>query len=101
MDEHFDRDVGFFYSVAHESDALYLEEINAAAVAHPGLHPHIIDSSRDGLLTAEKATSGMPNNAELWIYMCGPPAMMTGLAKGFEQLDIPASRIRWERFNVR
>jgi len=101
MDEHFDRDVGFFYSVAHESDALYLEEINAAAAAHPGFHPHITDSSRDGFLTAEKAASVMPSNAELWIYICGPPTMMTGLAKGFQQLGIPASRIRYEQFNVR
>jgi len=101
IDEHFDRDVGFFYSVAHESDALYLEEVQAAAAAHPGLHPHIIDSSRDGFLTAEKAVSGMPSNADLWVYMCGPPAMMTALAKGFQQLGIPASHIRWEHFNVR
>jgi predicted ferric reductase len=101
MDESFDRDVAFFYSVAHESDALYLEEISAAATAHPGLHPHIVDSSRDGFLTAAQAASDMPSDAEVWVYMCGPPAMMTALAKGFEQVGIPASRIRWEQFNVR
>ena len=101
MDESFDRDVAFFYSVAHESDALYLDEITAAAAAHPSLHPHVVDSSRDGFLTAEKATSGMPGNADVWVYMCGPPAMMTALAKGFQQLGIPASQIRWEQFNVR
>ena len=101
MDESFDRDVAFFYSVAHESEALYLEEISAAATAHPSLRPHIIDSSRDGFLTAEQAASDMPGDAEIWVYMCGPPAMMTALAKGFEQAGIAASRIRWEQFNVR
>jgi hypothetical protein len=29
------------------------------------------------------------------------PAMMTALATGFEQMGIPAGRIRWEQFNVR
>ena len=101
MDESFDRDVAFFYSVAHESEALYLEEISAAATAHPSLRTHIIDSSRDGFLTAEQTASGMPGDAEIWVYMCGPPAMMTSLTKGFEQAGIAASRIRWEHFNVR
>jgi predicted ferric reductase len=81
--------------------ALYLDEISAAATAHPGLHPHLVDSSRDGYLTAAQAASNMPSDAEVWVYMCGPPAMMTALAKGFEQVGIPASRIRWEQFNVR
>ena len=55
MDEDFDRDVGFFYSVAHELDVLYLDEINAAAAAHPEpssshhrLEPRRISDSREG-----------------------------------------------------
>ena len=39
LDDSFDRDVAFFYSVAGESDALYLDEIGAAAAAHPTVHP--------------------------------------------------------------
>ena len=101
LDDSFDRDVAFFYSVARESDALYLDEINAAAAAHPTVHPHIVDSSRDGYLTAEQAANGMTSEADVSVYMCGPPAMMTALSKGFRQLGIPASRIRWEQFNVR
>jgi len=27
--------------------------------------------------------------------------MMTALSKSFQQLGIPASRIRWEQFNLR
>ena len=101
LDDSFDRDVAFFYSVARESDALYLDEIGAAAAAHPTVHPHIVDSSRDGYLTAEQAANGMTSEADVSVYMCGPPAMMTALSKGFRQLGIPASRIRWEQFNVR
>jgi len=101
LDEDFDREVAFFYAVAHESDALYVEEINAAAQAHETLHAQIIDSGRQGFLTAEQAADAMPGPQDLWVYMCGPPAMMTALAKGFRQLGIPAGRIRWEQFNVR
>ena len=101
LDDSFDRDVAFFYSVARESDALYLDEIGAAAAAHPTVHPHIVDSSRDGYLTAEQAAqNGMTSEAGVSVYMCGPPAMMTALSKGL-QLGIPASRMRWEQFNVR
>jgi predicted ferric reductase len=101
LDERFDRDVVFFYSVARESDALYLDEIGAAAAAHPTIHPHVVDSSRDGHLTAAQAANGITSEADVSVYMCGPPAMMTALSKGFRQLGIPASRIRWEQFNVR
>ncbi len=101
LDDSFDRDVAFFYSVARQSDALYLDEIGAAAAAHPTVHPHIVDSSRDGYLTAEQAANGMTSEADVSVYMCGPPATMTALSKGFRQLGIPASRIRWEQVNVR
>ena len=73
LDDSFDRDVAFFYSVARESDALYLDEIGAAAAAHPTVHPHVVDSGRDGYLTAEQAANGMTSEADVSVYMCGPP----------------------------
>jgi predicted ferric reductase len=101
LDEKFDRDVALYYSVGQASDALFLDEIRAAAAAHPGLSLHLHDSSQDGYLTAEEAAGGVPISADLSVYICGPPGMMTGLAQGFEHLGIPRSRIRWERFNIR
>jgi predicted ferric reductase len=101
MDAAFDRTVDFYYSVARTSDALYLDEIQAAAASHPTLHAHVVDSERDGFLTAEKAASGRPRGADVWVYMCGPPPMMRALAKGFRGLGIPASRVRWEQFDIR
>jgi predicted ferric reductase len=101
LDDSFDRKVDFFYSVAHESDALYLDEIETAAARHPTLRAVTIDTERDGFLTADKAMNGRQPGADVWVYMCGPPPMMTALANGFRRLDIPASRVRWEQFNVR
>jgi predicted ferric reductase len=101
LDDGFDRTVDFFYSVAHESDALYRDEIEAATEAHPTLHVRVIDAERDGRITAEKAMNSREPGADVWVYMCGPPPMMTALAEGFRRLEIPASRVRWEQFNIR
>ena len=101
MDESFDRNVDFYYSLAHKSDALYLDEIDSAHHDHPSFHPHIIDASTDGQLTPEKALGDKSPGSETWVYMCGPPGMMQAFSKGFHKLGIPTSRIRWEQFNIR
>jgi predicted ferric reductase len=36
-----------------------------------------------------------------WVYMCGPPMMMHVFSAGLRNLGVPASRIRWEQFDVR
>ncbi|HEY5184610.1 MAG TPA: hypothetical protein VIM19_06825 [Actinomycetes bacterium] len=101
LDETFDRHVVFYYSVNHASEALYVDEINTAAAAHPTLRARLIDSSQVGFLTADTVTSEMVNPDERWVYMCGPPAMMKAMASGFENVGIPRGRIRWEQFNIR
>ena len=97
----FDRDVDFYYSIARGADALYLDEIEAAASAHPTFRAHVVDVEHDGFLTAEKAAAGRLRGADVWAYMCGPPPMMTALARGFRGLGVPASRVRWEAFDSR
>jgi predicted ferric reductase len=101
LDSSFDRHVDFYYSVRRPADALYLDEIDAGARQHPTFHPTLIETERQGLLTAEQAAMGHPGGTDLWVYMCGPPPMMTALAKGFRALGIPASRVRWEQFDIR
>jgi predicted ferric reductase len=97
----FDRHVDFYYSVVSEADALYLDEVDAARRQHRTLHPHIVYTDRDELLTAVQAVDGRPRGADVWIYMCGPPRMTAALAKEFHGLGIPASRVRWEQFGAR
>jgi len=101
LPQDFNRDVAFYYSVNHAAEALYLEEINAAAQAHPSLRPHLVDSSVDGYLTADLAVANLADPSQASVYMCGPPAMMTAMADGFEHHGIPRSQIRWEQFSVR
>jgi hypothetical protein len=52
-------------------------------------------------LTAELAANGQRRDGEVWVLYVRAPAMMTALATGFEQMGIPAGRIRWEQFSVR
>jgi predicted ferric reductase len=101
LDDSFDRSVDFYYSVRQQADALYLDEIEAAARRHPTLRAKVVSTDREGLLTAEKAANGHPRGTDTWVYMCGPPPMMTALAKGFRALGVPASRVRWEQFDIR
>ena len=61
----------------------------------------VVETDREGLLTAEKAASGHPDSADIWVYMCGPPPMTNALSKGFRELGLPAHRVRWEQFAVR
>jgi predicted ferric reductase len=97
----FDRQVDFYYSVAHAADALYLDEIHAAGERHHTFHPHVVRTDRDELLTARQAVDGRPRGTDVWIYMCGPPRMTAALAQEFRGLGIPASHIRWEQFGAR
>jgi predicted ferric reductase len=101
MDGAFDRSVDFYYSVAHRADALYLDELEAAAARHPSFQVHVVDTASEGFLTAERAANGRPHGADVWIYMCGPPVMAKSLAKGFYRLGVPRNRVRWEQFDIR
>jgi predicted ferric reductase len=101
LDATFDRHINFYYSVARQADALYLDEIDTASDQHPTFHPHIVYTDRDELLTAQRALNGRPGREDVWIYMCGPPPMTAALAREFRGLGIPPSHVRWEHFDTR
>jgi len=101
LDDSFDRDVAFFYAVNTVDDALFLDDLEAATATHPTVRVHVVDSSRDGFITADTALAGQEAGPDLSVFMCGPPGMMTSLSDGFRKAGIPSRHIRWEQFNVR
>jgi predicted ferric reductase len=101
IDGGFDREVDFYYSVAHRDDALYHEEIHSAADLHPSLRLHLICADTDGRLSADTVVSAVAPDIKPWVYMCGPPAMMKTFSRELRRRGIPASRVRWERFGGR
>ena len=60
-----------------------------------------IEQRQTDTLTAERAFNESTRPTNVWIYMCGPPPMMTALADGFRVVGIPANHIRWEEFGLR
>ena len=48
IDGRFDRQVDFFYSVAHAEDAVDLDEIRGIADRHPSLRVHLVNADSDG-----------------------------------------------------
>jgi len=101
LDDSFDRDVDFWYSVHGNGDAVYRDEIEEAARRHPSLRTHLVLSDSDGPLTADAVLREMAPDADPWIYMCGPPAMMKALARGLRRRGVPRTRVRWEDFGPR
>ena len=97
----FDRDVDFYYSVAHRHDAVYLDEIEKIADRHASLRVHLVCADTDGLLNAERVIAEAPAHADAWVYMCGPPPMMKAVSREMRRLGVPASHVRWEQFGGR
>jgi predicted ferric reductase len=100
LDRSFDRSVDFYYSVATQADALYGDDVEAAAAAHPSLHTHLFVTERDGRLTAAQTLDGHAES-EVWVYMCGPPPMMHAFESDFRNQGVPRNHIRWEQFDIR
>lgn len=97
----FDRDVDFYYAVARERNAAYLDAIQNAAEQHPSLRVHMVCADTDDRLTADEVMHGVPPGTRPWVYMCGPPPMMKALSHGLHKRGLPDSRIRWEQFGGR
>jgi predicted ferric reductase len=53
MDGRFDRQVEFFYSVAHAEDAVHLDELRDITERHPSLRVHLVRADADARLTPE------------------------------------------------
>ena len=82
LDDSFDRDVAFFYSVAgNQTPCTSTRSAPRQRPTRPctptsSLKPH-------GYLTAEQAAQQHDQQAGVSVYTCGPPAMMTALSKAF------------------
>ena len=103
--------VDFFYSVA--GDAPYIEEIRTITEEHPNVWVHVVDTTTDGRLTAERALAlsrtdneasspGPPADARaVSVFMCGPEKMVQSLQTGFRDVGVSPSAIHREHFDWR
>ncbi|MBN1453792.1 MAG: ferric reductase-like transmembrane domain-containing protein [Anaerolineales bacterium] len=97
-----DRDVDFYYTVRHREEALFLDEINAAAKANPRLKAYVRFSATDGSLTVDEIVENAGGDVRDYdIYMCGPLPMVQAFSRKFAELGVPARQIHYEEFNFR
>jgi predicted ferric reductase len=101
LDDTFDRDIEFFYSVREPGEAVYRDEIEAAVKRHPSIRAHFVSTDTDPKLTAQGVLLSVPAGTRPWIYMSGPPPMMKALAHGLWQRGVPPGHVRWEEFGGR
>jgi predicted ferric reductase len=93
--------VDFFYT-SPSADPPYAGEIEALAGHHDMMHAHIVNSSSEGHLTAERvlaATDAEPNT--LSVFLCGPASMVTTLQKDFRRAGVASRNIHREYFDLR
>ena len=60
-------------------------------------------SSDRGRITADdivEIVGGISDARKRLIFMCGPPAMMYSLSRGFRNLKIPYAHLVYEDFNM-
>jgi len=96
------QDIDFYYTVRHAEEALFLDEIEAAAKKNPRLKAHVRFSSRDGSLNVDDIVKNAGGSVQAHhIYMCGPLPMVQAFEKKFLALDVPAENIHFEEFNFR
>jgi predicted ferric reductase len=102
MDGSLAHDVDFYYTVRHPEEALFVDEIKAAAQKNSRFRPHIRFSATEGSLSMDhilKNTNG--NLKDYHIYLCGPLPMIQAFEKNFLDLGLPKDHIHYEEFNFR
>jgi predicted ferric reductase len=102
MDGNLDREVDFYYTVRHPEEAIFLDEIKAAALANPRLKAHIRFSAVDGSLSTDEIVKDAGGDLLTHdIYLCGPLPMVQAFTRKFQELGVSAKNMHFEEFNFR
>src|SRR6266516_4031632 len=102
MDGNLAHDVDFYYTVRHQVEALFADEIHAAVKKNQSFRARIRCSATEGSLTIEEIVKNANENlSEHDIYLCGPLPMIQAFEKKFISLGVPKSNIHYEEFNFR
>lgn len=96
------QDVEFYYTVRHPEEALFLEEIKAAADKNLCFRPHIRFSATEGSLRMDHILQDIPGDLKDYhVYLCGPLPMIQAFEKKFIELGTAKNHIHYEEFNFR
>jgi predicted ferric reductase len=102
MDGNLAHDVDLYYTVRHPEEAIFVDELQAAAAKNPRLNVHIRYSAKEGSLTIEDIVKNAGGDVkDHHVYICGPWPMMQAFEKKFLDLGLPKNYIHYEEFNFR
>lgn len=102
MDGNLNHDVDFYFTVRHPEEAIFADEIEAAAKKNPRLRPYIRFSATMGSLTIEQIVENAGGDVRgHHVYMCGPLPMVQAFEKKFLERSVPRENIHFEEFNFR
>ena len=102
MDGSLKQDVDLYYTVRHPEEAIFVDELEAAAARNSCLNLHVRYSAKEGSLTVDdivKNAGGKLSSHE--VYLCGPLPMIQAFEKKFTELGLPKTQIHYEEFNFR
>src|SRR5918996_1030113 len=102
MDGNLRKDIDLYYTVRHPDEAIFVDELEAAAAKNPRLKVHIRYSAKQGSLTIEDIVKNAGRDISGYdVYLCGPLPMMQAFEKKFLALGVPKNNIHYEEFNFR
>ena len=101
-DDQLERDVEFYYTVRHQEEAVFVEEIEEALKKQPRMKAHIRFSSVHGSLSMDHIIENSGGSvSDRSVYMCGPLPMVQAFATKFAEAGVPENNIHFEEFNFR
>jgi predicted ferric reductase len=95
------RDAGeiqLFYCEDSIAGALYLDELQSAAVETKGLNLHPVLADRDGYPNVKMIARAAGDWDDAEVYLCGPVGMTDALTREFKASGFPAARLHVEEF---
>jgi len=102
MDGTLTQDIDFYYTVRHAEEALFVDELQAAAEKDPHLKLHIRYSAADGSLRVEEIVRNINDELKQYhIYLCGPLPMIQAFERDFLGRGLLKENIHYEEFNFR
>jgi predicted ferric reductase len=112
-----DYSIDFFYGYNNEEAGVYLDElralkalkaagsetdeslaVDAGLSTNANLRVHLVDSSKQGYLTAEKIKEQVGTETPVDIYFCGPKPMRDSLMKGLKTSGVRVLNFHYEEF---
>lgn len=94
------RHVWVYYCTKYKSEACFDEELRTLSEGKENIHYVNKCSREEGRLSVDQVIKSISDKANTLIYLCGPDAMMTELAKDFEKVGISKDSIIFESFEM-